>query len=116
MIQVSGFAGRLSLLLSQLANGPLFTTLVVVALGSIVLGMGLPPGAIVSTEQALLALGLKAERRGAVAGLVIFGAGSSKLSLETVQEPLLDRAQSLLRVWLEHRMARRVVIRLNPAK
>ena len=32
-------------LLSQLANGPLFVTLIVVALGSIVLGMGLPPGA-----------------------------------------------------------------------
>jgi len=45
LIQVSGFSGRLSLLLAQLANGPLFLTLVVVALGSIVLGMGLPPGA-----------------------------------------------------------------------
>lgn len=45
LIQVSGFSGRLSLLLTQLANGPLFTTLIVVALGSIVLGMGLPPGA-----------------------------------------------------------------------
>ena len=45
LIQVSGFSGRLSLLLAQLASGPLFTTLVVVALGSIVLGMGLPPGA-----------------------------------------------------------------------
>jgi len=45
LIQVSGFSGRLSLLLSQLADGPLFLTLVVVALGAIVLGMGLPPGA-----------------------------------------------------------------------
>ena len=45
LIQVSGFSGRLSLLLAQLANGPLFLTLIVVALGSIVLGMGLPPGA-----------------------------------------------------------------------
>ena len=45
LIQVSGFSGRLSLLLVQLANGPLFTTLIVVALGAIVLGMGLPPGA-----------------------------------------------------------------------
>lgn len=45
LIQVSGFSGRLSLLLTQLASDPLFTTLVVVALGSIVLGMGLPPGA-----------------------------------------------------------------------
>ncbi len=45
LIQVSGFSGRLSLLLAQLASGPLFTTLIVVALGSIVLGMGLPPGA-----------------------------------------------------------------------
>jgi TRAP transporter 4TM/12TM fusion protein len=45
LIQVSGFSGRLSLLLAQLADGPLFTTLIIVALGSIVLGMGLPPGA-----------------------------------------------------------------------
>ncbi|KPA21650.1 Sialic acid TRAP transporter permease protein SiaT [Shimia sp. SK013] len=45
LIQVSGFSGRLSLLLAQLSQGPLFLTLVVVALGSIVLGMGLPPGA-----------------------------------------------------------------------
>lgn len=45
LIQVSGFSGRLSLLLAQLASGPLLGTLVVVALGSIVLGMGLPPGA-----------------------------------------------------------------------
>ncbi|MGI3185364.1 TRAP transporter permease [Nioella aestuarii] len=45
LIQLSGFAGRLSLLLAQLASGPLFMVLVVVALGSIVLGMGLPPGA-----------------------------------------------------------------------
>ncbi|MEM5582114.1 TRAP transporter fused permease subunit [Roseibium sp. AS2] len=45
LIQVSGFSGRLSLLLAQLASGPLFTTLIVVALGAIVLGMGLPPGA-----------------------------------------------------------------------
>lgn len=45
LIQLSGFAGRLSLLLAQLASGPLFVVLIVVALGSIVLGMGLPPGA-----------------------------------------------------------------------
>lgn len=45
LIQLSGFAGRLSLLLAQLADGPLLLVLVVVALGSIVLGMGLPPGA-----------------------------------------------------------------------
>lgn len=45
LIQVSGFSGRLALLLSQLASGPLFSTLIVVALGAIVLGMGLPPGA-----------------------------------------------------------------------
>ena len=45
LIQVSGFSGRLSLLLAQLASGPLFSTLIVVALGAIVLGMGLPPGA-----------------------------------------------------------------------
>ena len=45
LIQVSGFSGRLALLLAQLSDGPLFLTLIVVALGSIVLGMGLPPGA-----------------------------------------------------------------------
>lgn len=45
LIQLSGFAGRLSLLLAQLAEGPLLLVLVVVALGSILLGMGLPPGA-----------------------------------------------------------------------
>jgi len=45
LIQVSGFSGRLSLLLAQLADGPLWSVLIVVALGSIVLGMGLPPGA-----------------------------------------------------------------------
>lgn len=45
LIQVSGFSGRLSLLLAQLASGPLFGTLLVVAAGAIVLGMGLPPGA-----------------------------------------------------------------------
>ncbi len=45
LIQVSGFSGRLALLLAQLSDGPLFLTLIVVAIGSIVLGMGLPPGA-----------------------------------------------------------------------
>ena len=45
LIQVSGFSGRLSLLLAQIAAGPLFMVLIVVALGAIVLGMGLPPGA-----------------------------------------------------------------------
>lgn len=45
LIQTSGFSGRLSLLLAQVAEGPLPIVLIVVALGSIVLGMGLPPGA-----------------------------------------------------------------------
>lgn len=45
LIQVSGFSGRLSLLLSAIASGPLFSVLIIVALGAIVLGMGLPPGA-----------------------------------------------------------------------
>ena len=45
LIQVSGFSGRLSLLLATLASGHLFITLIVVALGAILLGMGLPPGA-----------------------------------------------------------------------
>ncbi|GKY86509.1 TRAP transporter permease [Sinisalibacter aestuarii] len=45
LIQISGFAGRLSLLLAQVAEGPLPVVLLVVAFGAIVLGMGLPPGA-----------------------------------------------------------------------
>ena len=45
LIQLSGLAGRLSLLLARLADGPLVVVLIVVALGSIVLSMGLPPGA-----------------------------------------------------------------------
>ena len=63
LIQVSGFSGRLSLLLTQLAAGPLLTTLVVVALGSIVLGMGLPPGAtyfiiVIALSSGIDAVGL----------------------------------------------------------
>lgn len=45
LIQTSGFAGRLSLLLAEAADGPLPLVLLVVAFGAIVLGMGLPPGA-----------------------------------------------------------------------
>ena len=45
LIQTSGFAGRLSQLLAELANGALPLVLIVVAFGAIVLGMGLPPGA-----------------------------------------------------------------------
>ncbi|WP_323771615.1 TRAP transporter fused permease subunit [Antarctobacter sp.] len=45
LIQTSGFAGRLSLLLAEVADGPMPIVLAVVALGAIVLGMGLPPGA-----------------------------------------------------------------------
>ena len=45
LIQTSGFAGRLSLLLAEVASGPMPIVLLVVALGAIVLGMGLPPGA-----------------------------------------------------------------------
>lgn len=45
LIQTSGFAGRLSLMLAEAANGPLPIVLLVVAFGAIVLGMGLPPGA-----------------------------------------------------------------------
>ena len=63
LIQVSGFSGRLSLLLTQLASGPLFSTLVVVALGSIILGMGLPPGAtyfiiVIALSSGIDAVGL----------------------------------------------------------
>ncbi len=60
LIQVSGFSGRLSLLLAQLSNGPLFLTLVVVALGSIILGMGLPPGATYFIIVIALSSGIEA--------------------------------------------------------
>lgn len=60
LIQVSGFSGRLSLLLSQLAAGPLFWTLIVVALGAIVLGMGLPPGATYFIIVIALSSGIEA--------------------------------------------------------
>lgn len=60
LIQVSGFSGRLSLLLAQLSNGPLFVTLIVVALGSIVLGMGLPPGATYFIIVIALSSGIEA--------------------------------------------------------
>lgn len=45
LIQVSGFSGRLSQLLAEIASGPLWSVLIIVAIGSIILGMGLPPGA-----------------------------------------------------------------------
>ena len=60
LIQVSGFSGRLSLLLAQLASGPLFGTLIVVALGAIVLGMGLPPGATYFIIVIALSSGIEA--------------------------------------------------------
>ena len=60
LIQISGFSGRLSLLLAQLASGPLFTTLIVVALGAIVLGMGLPPGATYFIIVIALSSGIEA--------------------------------------------------------
>ncbi|PSL21989.1 TRAP transporter permease [Shimia abyssi] len=60
LIQVSGFSGRLSLLLAQLASGPLFTTLIVVAIGAIVLGMGLPPGATYFIIVIALSSGIEA--------------------------------------------------------
>ncbi|MEL6206408.1 MAG: TRAP transporter large permease subunit, partial [Pseudomonadota bacterium] len=60
LIQISGFAGRLSLLLAQLASGPLFLVLLTVALGSIVLGMGLPPGATYFVIVIALSSGIEA--------------------------------------------------------
>ncbi len=60
LIQLSGFAGRLSLLLAQLADGPLLLVLIVVALGSIVLGMGLPPGATYFIIVIALSSGIEA--------------------------------------------------------
>ncbi len=60
LIQVSGFSGRLALLLTQLASGPLVVVLIVVALGSIVLGMGLPPGATYFIIVIALSSGIEA--------------------------------------------------------
>ena len=60
LIQVSGFSGRLALLLAQLADGPLFLTLVIVAIGSIILGMGLPPGATYFIIVIALSSGIEA--------------------------------------------------------
>ena len=60
LIQVSGFSGRLSLLLAQAASGPLFSVLIVLALGSIVLGMGLPPGATYFIIVIALSSGIEA--------------------------------------------------------
>lgn len=60
LIQVSGFSGRLALLLTQLASGPLPIVLIVVALGSIVLGMGLPPGATYFIIVIALSSGIEA--------------------------------------------------------
>lgn len=60
LIQVSGFSGRLALLLTQLASGPLPVVLLVVALGSIVLGMGLPPGATYFIIVIALSSGIEA--------------------------------------------------------
>ena len=45
LLSLSGFTGRLALFLTEIANGPLFFVLIIVALGAVVLGMGLPPGA-----------------------------------------------------------------------
>ena len=45
LLNISGFNGRLALFLTQLASGPLFFVLGIVAVGAIILGMGLPPGA-----------------------------------------------------------------------
>ncbi len=60
LIQVSGFSGRLSLLLAQAANGPLFSVLIVLAVGSIILGMGLPPGATYFIIVIALSSGIEA--------------------------------------------------------
>ena len=60
LIQVSGFSGRLSLLLAEVAAGPLFSVLMIVALGSILLGMGLPPGATYFIIVIALSSGIEA--------------------------------------------------------
>lgn len=60
LIQVSGFSGRLAQLLTQLASGPLPLVLIVVALGAIVLGMGLPPGATYFIIVIALSSGIEA--------------------------------------------------------
>ncbi len=60
LIQVSGFSGRLSQLLTEIASGPLLSVLVIVALGSILLGMGLPPGATYFVIVIALSSGIEA--------------------------------------------------------
>ena len=45
LLNISGFNGRLAPFLTQPASGPLFFVLGIVAVGAIILGMGLPPGA-----------------------------------------------------------------------
>lgn len=60
LIQVSGFSGRLSLMLTGIADGPLFLVMIVVALGSILLGMGLPPGATYFIIVIALSSGIEA--------------------------------------------------------
>ncbi|MGA0236349.1 MAG: TRAP transporter large permease subunit, partial [Alphaproteobacteria bacterium] len=45
LMSYSGFTTRLAQELTAIADGPLFVVMVVIALGAIVLGMGLPPGA-----------------------------------------------------------------------
>lgn len=63
LIQSSGFSIRLSELLTIVAGGPLFLVLVVVAVGAIVLGMGLPPGAtyfiiVIALSSGISAIGI----------------------------------------------------------
>lgn len=60
LIQSSGFSGRLAQLLTQLAEGNILIVLTVVALGSIVLGMGLPPGATYFIIVIALSSGIEA--------------------------------------------------------
>ena len=45
LMSYSGFTTRLAQELTAMADGPLFLVMLVIALGAIVLGMGLPPGA-----------------------------------------------------------------------
>ena len=61
LLESSTFANRLAVFITQTAgDAPLFITLIVVALGAIVLGMGLPPGATYFIVVIALSSGIEA--------------------------------------------------------
>ena len=60
LMSYSGFTTRLAQELTAIADGPLFIVMVVIALGAIVLGMGLPPGATYFIIVIALSSGIEA--------------------------------------------------------